>query len=107
MRKSNSKSPSQVDLLPDIVQTLADELKVLRIAVDELREELQWANHNVPADDRGDHRWLHGRRIRSFAVDPASRDFAVNSVDYKTVEQLRSELNPIQAPPVRQGELFN
>jgi len=85
MRKSNAQSQSQVALLADVVQTLADELKVLRVVVDELREELHWANHNAPADDRGDHRRLHGRRIQSFAIDPASRDFAVNSVDDETV----------------------
>ena len=107
MPNSNSKSSSELELLADVVQSLAEELKVLRMAVDELREELQWANHNVHGVDHGGGRWLNGRRIHSFSIDPTSRDFSVNAVDNVTVEKLRSELNPIQTSPGEQGELFN
>jgi len=104
---SNSKSSSESEVLADVVQSLSDELKVLRMAVDELREELQWANHNVHRGGDGDGRWLNGRRIHSFSLDPTSQDFSVNAVDNVTVEKLRSELNPIQTSPGEQGELFN
>ena len=106
MSRNDSKPSPETELLVDIVQMLAEELKVLRIAVDELREELQWANHNVHRVDGNDERWLGSRRIHSFSLDPTSSDFAVNSVSPGTVEQLRSELAPIKSCPGHQGELF-
>ena len=106
MPNSKSKSSSELELLADVVESLAEELTVLRMVVDELREELQWANHNFHRVDHGDGRWLDGRRIHSFAIDPTSRDFSVNAVDSATVEKLRSELNPVQTSPSRQGGLF-
>ena len=42
----NRTQPSPESELADAVQMLAEELKVLRMVVDELREEVQWANQN-------------------------------------------------------------
>ncbi len=86
------------------VQMLTDELKVLRMVVDELREEVQWANQNY----RDDSRVLIGRRIRSCSLDPTCPDFTVNTVDDATVEELRAELTPPdRGVSGKQGELFN
>ena len=106
MSRNDSKPSLETELLADVVQSLAEEIKVLRIAVDELREELQWANHNVHGED-GNDRWLGGRQIHSFSLDPTSSDFAVNTVDEATVQKLRSELAPIRSFPGQQGELFS
>ena len=107
MSRNDSKLSLEATLLADVVQSLAEELKVLRIAVDELCEELQWANHNVHRDDGNDEQWLGSRRIHSFSLDATSPDFAVNTVSEEAVEQLRSELTPIRNCPGQQGELFS
>ena len=106
MLRNDSKPSLEAELLTDVVQTLAEELKVLRIAVDELHEELQWANRNVHRDDGNEDRPLGGRRIHSFSLDPTSPDFAVNTVDDVTVKKLRSELTRTMSCPGQQGELF-
>ena len=102
MPRSKTPRPPESELA-DAVQMLAEELKVLRLVVDELREELQWANQNYH-DDR---LWLAGPRIQSCSLDPTCSDFAVNSVDEATVEQLRSELTPIRRVSGKQGALFD
>lgn len=107
MSRNDSKASPEAELLADVVQSLAEELKVLRIAVDELREELQWANHNVHRDEGNDEHFRGSRRIHSVSLDPTSADFAVNSVSEETVEQLRSGLTPIKSCPGQQGELFS
>ncbi len=96
-------SPSAESEIVDAVSLLTEELKVLRVVVDELREEVQWRNQNRDVDPDV----LVGRRIHSCSRDPTSRDFAVNTVDPGTVERLRAELAPSHAKAGKQGELFN
>lgn len=57
--RRNKTSPSGEAELMDAVSLLAEELKVLRIVIDELREELQWRNQNHDPDPS----FLTGRRI--------------------------------------------
>ena len=102
MPRRKTPQPPQSELA-DAVQMLTEELKVLRMVVDELREEVQWANQNHHDESP----ILAGRRIRSCSLDPCSTDFAVNTVDEATVEQLRSELSPLQTVSGKQGELFD
>jgi hypothetical protein len=102
MKRNKTSPPAESDL-GEAVTLLAEELKVLRIVIDELREELQWKNQNRDTDSS----FLTGRRIRSCSLDPTSRDFAVNSVSQETVEILRVELTPGHSQPGKQGEPFN
>ncbi len=101
MSRKDAKSALEAEVLGDLVQSLADEVKVLRNAVDELREELQWANHNV----FGGNRLLENRRVHSFSLDPPRLDFAVNTVEQGTVDELRSELASTKNPSTQQREL--
>jgi hypothetical protein len=64
----------------DEIRNLRDEMHVLREAVDELREQLEYALRNAaPKQDA----WLPTRAITSFPVDPTAPDWAarVNSID--------------------------
>ncbi len=102
MARTKSKPTTESELVT-AVQVLTDEIRVLRDAVDELREEVNWANHN----HGGDSYLLTGRRIQSCSLDPTSSDFVVNTVDEATVGKLRAELPPSRSAPGKQGELFN
>jgi hypothetical protein len=102
MKRNKTSPPAESDL-GEAVTLLAEELKVLRIVIDELREELQWKNQNRDTDFS----LLTSRPIHSCSLDPTSRDFAVNSVSQETVERLRTELTPGHSQPGKQGELFN
>ena len=102
MTRNKSLEAAIPDLL-DAVSLLAEELKVLRFVIDELREEVQWKNQNLDVDA---HR-LNGLRIQSCSLDPTSHDFEVNTVDHKTIESLRAKLAPNPAKPGAQGELFS
>ena len=102
MARSSSQANAESELL-SAVQMLVEEVKVLRQVVGELREEVQWGNHNFHANDA----LPSHRRIRSCSLDPTSPDFAVNSVDDATVEKLRAELAGNHSVPGKQGELFN
>jgi hypothetical protein len=62
--------PGEHDLA-EVVQGLRDEVRVLRQALDELREEVQWANRNGV-----DLRRLERFRLRSMPADPAADDWA-------------------------------
>ena len=101
--RRNRTSPSAESELIDAVSLLAEELKVLRIVIDELREEVQWRNQNHDTESS----FLTGRPIHSCSLDPTSRDFAVNSVPPEAVERLRAELTLSHSQPGKQGELFN
>ena len=89
MRRPNNKtdSASVESELFETIKLLTDEVRLLRIVIDELREEVQYGNHNAESVP------LPSRRIQSCSLDPASRDFAVNTVDEATIENLRSELD--------------
>ena len=99
---ATTKSSSEAELLLAI-RSVTEEVQVLRQVVDELREEVQWANRNPPSERAftgGDHTW-------NCSLDPASTDFPVNSVDKATVDRLRSEIVAGDRLPEKQGKLFN
>ena len=102
MKRRKTQQPPESELA-DAVQVLTEELKVLLMVVDELGEEVQWANQNRHDDSP----FLLGRHIRSCSLDPCSTNFSVNTVDEATVEQLRSKLTPLRAVSGKQGELFD
>jgi hypothetical protein len=101
--RRNRTSPSSETELIDAVSLMTEELKVLRIVIDELTEEVQWRNQNRDTESSR----LTSRPIHSCSLNPTSRDFAVNSVPQETVERLRAELTPGHSQPGKQGELFN
>ena len=96
-----SKQQTTESQLADVVQSLTEEILVMRMAIDDLTEEIQWANQN-----RRESRFMTGRRIHSCSLDPTSKDFTVNSVDRETVDRLRAELTSPQDGG-EQRELFN
>ena len=102
MAKTNDKSTSAESDLVSAVTELTQEVAVLRMVIDELREELQWSNHN----SRTEMHRLTGRRIQSCSLDPTARDFEVNTVDAATVERLRADVGRSNLTPGSQGKLF-
>ena len=102
MAKTNDKSTSTESELASAVRELTQEVAVLRMAIDELREEVQWNNHN----SRTEIRPLIERRIQSCSLDPTARDFEVNTVDAATVERLRADVARSNFTPGSQGKLF-
>ena len=88
--------------LADAVESLVAEIQVLRMALDELREEVQWNNQNrggLQSRSRGPH-----RRVTSCSLDPTNPDFAVNPVPEETLAKLRADLPPLSHGSQR--ELF-
>lgn len=95
------------DELTHVVRRLADEVHILRLTLDELREELQWANRN-----HGDETYqvTPPFRLRSMPLDPAAPDFAarLNRVSPETVAFLRDQVAPPAAAdgPSQQQQLW-
>ena len=102
MTRNKSSASTDPEFL-DAISLLTEELKILRIVIDELRTEVQWNNQNSSASSQ----FLTSRRIHSCSLDPTSRNFEVNTVDQVTIESLRAELTPNRAKRGSQGELFN
>ena len=91
----------------EVIASLGEEIRILRQVLDEIREELSWANNN--AQDLPDFAGATSacRRITSMSVDPTARDFQVNSVDAATVSQLREETTQEASPRAStQASLF-
>ena len=91
----------------EVIAALGEEIRILRQVLDEIREELSWANNN--AQDLPDFTGATSayRRITSMSVDPTARDFQVNSVDAATVSQLREEATQEASPGApTQASLF-
>jgi hypothetical protein len=101
MSRSQPKTTTENAIL-DAIELLTEELKVLRIVVDELREEVQWNNQHPQLESDN----FAGRRIVSCSLDPTRRDFQVNSVPTETVESLRAEVATSTSRVGKQGELF-
>ena len=82
----------------EVVSALGDEIRLLRQVLDEIREELSWANNN--AQDLPDFTGATSayRRITSMSADPTAADFRVNAVDEETISQLRQEVAAEQQP---------
>lgn len=102
MTKSKKTETSTTAELAHVVSQLTEEVKVLRMVIDELREEVQWNNQNAKCNTRD----YAGRRIQSCSIDPTDPHFEVNSVDPATVERLRSELSQPRTMAGKQGQLF-
>ena len=79
------------DDLHDAVDSLRDEVRLLRQVLDEVREELSWANNNAQDIPAGNGAASTIRLITSMSADPTARDFHVNSVSDEMVAQLRQE----------------
>lgn len=54
--------------LTAVLQAIADEMQLIREALDEIREELSWANRNTPA--------APPFRLTSMSADPTAPDWA-------------------------------
>ncbi len=79
---------SESGLCDDIV-SLRDEVRLLRQVVDELREELSWANNNAYDFLGNTGPVMAYRRITSMSVDPTARDFQIDAVDQASVSRRR------------------
>ncbi len=82
---------SEVTELRDAVESLTDEVKLLRQVLDEVREELSWANNNAQDLPEGRGATSTFRHITSMSLDPNASDFEINSVNDETVSRLREE----------------
>ena len=82
--------------LIESIDRLRQEVEVLRIVVDELREELQYLVRNP-----GEYRvaeTIERLRITSLPLDPAAEDFErrVNTVPQETIAELRAAAETTQ-----------
>jgi len=94
-------SGDQVESMTAEVSRLADEVRVLRDAINDLREELQYAvRNNKPLPPP-----LH---ITSMPLDPTTPDFhqRVNAVPTEQIKAMRRSLADESPSPVQQRELF-
>jgi hypothetical protein len=101
MSRSRNATTTE-DAILHAIDLLTEELKVLRMVIDELRDEVQWHNQNP----RTNSDCSTGLRIRSLSLDPTRRDFQVNSVEPETVNRLRAELTSVDSKSSKQRELF-
>ena len=101
---ATNKELTPESALADAVESLVAEIQILRMAVDELREEVQWNNQNQ--GDLSSSRRFRGphRRVTSCSLDPTNPDFAVNPVPEETLAKLRADLPPLSHGSQR--ELF-
>ena len=78
-------------LSSDDIASLGDEIRLLRKVLDEVRDELSWANNNAHDLPLGAGAMAAFKRITSMSLDPTARDFQVNTVDEETIARLREE----------------
>ncbi len=79
---SRSKETSMEEpLRSDDIASLCDEVRLLRQVVDEIREELSWANNNANELPPGAGAIAAIRRVTSMSLDLAARDFQVGIDD--------------------------
>ena len=90
MGKKRSIDGETDSLLIESIDRLRQEVEVLRIVVDELREELQYVVRN-PGESRVTET-IERLRVTSLPLDPAAEDFEqqVNAVPEETVAELRT-----------------
>lgn len=100
MRKDDSAAKFEL-----VVQSLVAEIQVLRMAIDELTEEVQWNNQNRRTVNTTSNSSLQNHRVTSCSLDPSSREFAVNPLAEETIAKLRAELPPLTRGSQR--ELFS
>jgi len=99
---------SQAEHLIGSILQLRDEVHVLREAIDELREELQYLVRNP--DHSAAREQLPRLRVTSLASDPTAEDFGerINVVPKEKLDELRENaiLPPTQQQASSQGRLF-
>ena len=78
-------------LTGDDIASLRDKVRLLREVLDELREELSWANNNANDLAPGAGAMAAFSRITSMSLDATARDFQFNTVDEETIARLRDE----------------
>lgn len=98
------------DDLREAIQSLTEEVRVLRMAVDDLCGELQWANCNPPQASDG-HEQLRRPTpllVTSLPIDPAAPGWKINAVDQATIQRLRQEAvaRSARSPNASQQQLF-
>lgn len=62
------------------IEALTEQLEAVQDAIDEVREEIQWANRNVPFV------------LHSMSKDPCDPHFKINNVPPEVVEELRNQV---------------
>jgi len=72
--------------------------------MDELREELSWANNNATDLPPGAGAMAAFRRITSMSLDPTARDFQVNTVDEETIARFRNEHASVTTDPTESSQ---
>jgi DNA-binding winged helix-turn-helix (wHTH) protein len=95
--------------LADQVGTLTQHVEVLRIAIDDLRQELEFAIRNLPREP-----WVPTQPLISMSRDPAAGDFVVNRTRREEVSINKPEAQtphadlpaPTSNPASGLGELF-
>ncbi len=91
----------------EVVAALGEEIRILRQVLDEIREELSWANNNAEDLPNFTGATSAYRRITSMSADPTARDFQVNTADAATLCKLREEAAQEASPRTStQASLF-
>ena len=91
-------------LTSDDIASLGDEIRLLRKVLDEVRDELSWANNNAHDLPPGVGAMAAFRCITSMSLDPTSRDFQVTTVDEETIARLRDERVSAKTNPTESSQ---
>jgi hypothetical protein len=102
MKRTDSHVDSP-NAIAQVLDRLREEFAIVHEVLDDIRDELQWANRNLadPVLSR-DQRF----RLTSMPLDPGAKDWQLNRVDEATMEKLRTELPSASKPGVSQSRLF-
>jgi hypothetical protein len=76
---------SMVEDLGGDVRALGDRVEVLRIAIDDLRQELEWVTRNLSRLAP-----QTAQPVRSMSADPLAEDFAINRVRQSDIQSAAS-----------------
>jgi hypothetical protein len=99
MTRSRSHTDSE-DSIAAALDRLREELAVVRQVLDEIQQELEWANRNSP--DREQVAATY-RRITSMPLDPCAPDWAERVNQYSAADLPADVRDPT---PRQQGQLF-
>ncbi len=99
MKRTDSPVDS-TDAIAQVLDRLREELAILREVLDEIRDELQWANRNRDLDQAPA---SAPRRITSMPLDPAAADWAERLNRYSAADL--PDKDDVRIAPER-GRLF-
>lgn len=102
MTRKRSPTDSE-DSIADALDRLREELTVVRQVLDEIQQELEWANRNSP--DREPVAATY-RRITSFPLDPCAPDWAERVNKYSAADLPADPADAGDSTPRQQGQLF-